>query len=1189
MRAAVLGAGPQALASTEANTRSEDPMVVAAASTAHASLQHTLSLLDASSELSPTEVSPADVLGLDLLRVNGAMVDIATGTVTLPDEVADGEAAAALTRTWDAAVRMHVEAENFTAAHHLVNAAQHGQLSPDGGELSAQPSELVDRAENNSRTELEHLRLDLAAQLREARTNNEIDEEQDAELTAILRDSGREGVDPATARRALERIGRRLPDYRDRAARALRERLDAIAHSDHPISAEDVGRVNAFIDQGDLGTADELIYLLETNEELPSMRRHAHLTQFFPDVPTAVPDGITAAHVEIAREGGAVAACPVLDFGDISPELARLTADALDSWRKLGATPPSNRSSLNENDLLLPALRVAGLEVRSAVVAPDTRRHRDRKFVDVTGVTVNGKSMVPTFGSNAGDRRRVLLAWGKPSADTLLSWVDQDPSQDPIIVAYFGTMSPQVRRELAVRMPASHVPVIVLDDAALLYLAARGDRRHEATMRILLPFAQVNPYIRKKRGLVPREMFYGRKTEQRDVMDKAGTQIIYGGRGLGKSALLRDAEREFEASSPTGGRVALYLSLDELGIGTGKAIGPDAIFDSLLSELVKRDVIPKANSKLGRDAHSRVVAGITNWLSQDSSRRLLILLDESDRFFESDSPTFGETSRLRNLGTTTNDAAKVVFAGLHSVQRFAKVARNSPFSHLAQRPTVIGPLRPQSALDLLVEPMAAMGYEFAEPDLINRVLAKCSYQPFMLQMFGHRLVERMHKQRRELGATVPYQVTRTDIDSVESNEELREDITNAFRDTLNLDPRYNVIANVMARSAHESGLEARLSDADLLEECKDWWLPGFTAMDAASFRAYLTEMVGLGVLARNTDGLGWRLRGPAVLSMIGTASEVEGQLLLAATESLHDEFVALSRRADLGDGRTSPLTAAQIDDVLGNHATQARVVVGSQATLVGDVESAVLSAAAIGERFFIPPIPSRSAFESALTNGSPGDLRLVVCDLRDKSHDVGAASVRAAVDLTPHIAGVTRSVVLVCDTTQTSLWRDAIAERDHTPSLGIVALQRFTLESLRVWSGVQEKFRADGRTERLMNITGGWPYLVQMVADKVTTAGEVAAMNQVEVWLSTDDGGNDLLRRVGILDDDELTRAYADLVAFLEGESANEAGLLAAVGDATTDPGPVLECLRAVGVFSPLEGGEFVLEPVLARTWARLR
>ena len=38
------------------------------------------------------------------------------------------------------------------------------------------------------------------------------------------------------------------------------------------------------------------------------------------------------------------------------------------------------------------------------------------------------------------------------------------------------------------------------------------------------------------------------------------------------------------------------------------------------------------------------------------------------------------------------DRTKVVFAGLHSVQRYAKVSNNT-FKHLAQRPTVIGPLQ----------------------------------------------------------------------------------------------------------------------------------------------------------------------------------------------------------------------------------------------------------------------------------------------------------------------------------------------------------------------------------------------------------------------------------------------------------------------------------------------------------------
>ncbi|MGH2393424.1 MAG: hypothetical protein ACRDGH_08025, partial [Candidatus Limnocylindria bacterium] len=57
----------------------------------------------------------------------------------------------------------------------------------------------------------------------------------------------------------------------------------------------------------------------------------------------------------------------------------------------------------------------------------------------------------------------------------------------------------------------------------------------------------------------------------------------------------------------------------------------------------------------------------------------------------------------------------------------------------------------------------------------------------------------------------PYRVTRVDVESVVSDPHLRTDITSAFRDTLNLDARYNVIANVLAHNAHENGMDDRLN------------------------------------------------------------------------------------------------------------------------------------------------------------------------------------------------------------------------------------------------------------------------------------------------------------------------------------------------------------------------------------------
>ena len=238
----------------------------------------------------------------------------------------------------------------------------------------------------------------------------------------------------------------------------------------------------------------------------------------------------------------------------------------------------------------------------------------------------------------------------------------------------------------------------------------------------------------------------------------------------------------------------------------------------------------------------------------DSRRWLLILLDESDGFFEADSTQFPETNRLKDLGQMPGyeGRTKVVFAGLHSVQRFAKVSNNT-FKHLAQRPTVIGPLRPQFAYNLIARPMEALGYRFADQDLVNRILGHCSDQPFLLQMFGHRLVEHMHAHRtrppRAARGEPPFLVTAEDVMAVEADPELKADITSTFRDTLNLDARYNVIANVLAHHAHEHGMDHRLTEVELRNECLSYWPEGFAGLDIEGFRAYLHEMAGLGVLA----------------------------------------------------------------------------------------------------------------------------------------------------------------------------------------------------------------------------------------------------------------------------------------------------------------------------------------------------
>ncbi|SEH03929.1 AAA domain-containing protein [Nonomuraea solani] len=1203
MRAAVLARRQAVLAALAAQAQHTDPLLAAASRAAASSLEVTFSVLAGEAAFPAGEPTATFVLTAELLKVPGAVVDATLSRVTVPAGTTVEQLLAVVHHTWTDAVLMHVAAENFDAADFLLTAAT-SNLLPGAFEhnISDDAAVAAATAQAEVRKQLEDLHEQLSAELRRAQINNEVSEEQAGELTGLLQDADVSLTRNYGAIRVkLAGVAERLPLYRAEAARRLSDRLVVLPDVDE----DTIKRVQRLIADGELSTAEELIYFLEIGEPVPQVSEQHDLQQFLPAVPDALRAGLTKQIIETARSRSRVPGCEVLDFSRLSPDLAELAAAALEDWRQLATTPPERRGSITERELLLPALRIAGIEGKRTRRLDELPRGRDRRFIDVVDVTINGKAPTPAFGSRLGGRLRVLLAWGQPSAQLLLSHADQDNSGESLLIAYFGTMNMQTRRELAQHVVADDrtAPVVVLDDAALVYLAAHGNRQIDATMSVLLPFSNINPYARKKRGLVAEEMFYGRDAERKSVIDSDGTQLLYGGRGLGKSALLRNAGQKFESQGAAGERVSLYLSLDTVGIRPGSAVGPDAIWDALLRDFTEQKIISprrQASRKNSReqghvDRHKQVRASLLTWLDADPRRRMLILLDEADRFFESDAPEFFETNRLKDLGLATDGRIKVVFAGLHSVQRYAKSARNGPFSHLAQRPTVIGPLRPQFATNLLVRPLQALGYGFDYDDLVNRILGYCSYQPFLLQMFGSRLLAQMHT-RRSAGiaeAEPPYIVKRADVVAVESHVDLRADISTAFHDTLHLDPRYNVIANVLAHHAHEFGLDARLSDVQLREECLAWWHVGFAALDVEAFRAYLQEMVGLGVLAPNNDGRGWHLRSPNVLRMIGSNEDVVTQLVGAETLSVPDEFIALETRAALPNGRRSPLTAGQADDVLGDHANQVRIVLGSPATGIGDVESAVRLTADVGDRFTVPSIANRRQFEEELVNGRPGERRVVLTDLAalEPRHDACNAALQAALELRPQQSGVTRSTVLIAGPQQMRLWRMVLGDDGRTPALGTVVLRRYTRQTLHVWALDSEKFTVLERRERLLQVTGGWPLLVEKAGQLVASGMEEGqALLALAEELQSRAGAAALVDAVGIAADEQLVTAFNTVLALVDTDGVSMEDLVAAVtlaGD-VDDPDIAVAVLQALGTFDIGADSMYRPESLLARSWRLL-
>ena len=65
-------------------------------------------------------------------------------------------------------------------------------------------------------------------------------------------------------------------------------------------------------------------------------------------------------------------------------------------------------------------------------------------------------------------------------------------------------------------------------------------------MLITMPFSVYQPYVWESSNIMPAEMFMGRRKELADIENPNGANIVYGGRQLGKSALLKMAVKDID-------------------------------------------------------------------------------------------------------------------------------------------------------------------------------------------------------------------------------------------------------------------------------------------------------------------------------------------------------------------------------------------------------------------------------------------------------------------------------------------------------------------------------------------------------------------------------------------------------------------------------------------------------------------
>ena len=528
--------------------------------------------------------------------------------------------------------------------------------------------------------------------------------------------------------------------------------------------------------------------------------------------------------------------------------------------------------------------------------------------------TTREECVVPAFGSEAKGRYEVVLVDRRSIGSGVELATLKGKLSAPTFFVVRGAMPGAARRAFMqhVRSAGATPACGMIDEATILFLAMRRGWQRSDVFGLSLACGVVQPYSDTAQRTSP-EMFFGRGDELRELWDPNGSCLVYGGRQLGKTALLRQIELRHDRSN----QIVEYGD-DDVDEFTRQGLQG---FWRWIGNRAEARGIPMP-SKRGA---AEVQRAIRDWLESDVTRRLLFLIDEADKFLSTELRSgFKMLLQLRELMRVTDRRCKFIFAGLHDVQRLARTP-NSPLLHFGT-PIRVGPLMGKDlfeARNMVEQPMAAAGYAFGADveegrALMGRALSEVGYYPSLMQTLGMVLVNRMNARAASIIAgdppELPIRISGDELSAALEDSAFRNNVRDKFNKTLDLDPRYRLIAYLVMigtqKTANREDMRPGMSIAAIQKEAMFWWPQGFVEDSSNSaFEGLLKEMEGLGVLVGLNDGR-YSIRSARIAAMLGSVTEVEDRVQELADQPYDVVEDTGSLRRALGKA-SSPLTFRQ--------------------------------------------------------------------------------------------------------------------------------------------------------------------------------------------------------------------------------------------------------------------------------------
>jgi len=917
-------------------------------------------------------------------------------------------------------------------------------------------------------------------------------------------DQSREFRDFYSASLTINRIRQKLTADRDSQTNKIRAELDGLEFGE-----KDKARIKAILDSGDIHLALDFIERLKNGQSLDEISEGhvSHFPVFFGlKTKSRVYEGHFNSLAEWLKKNQLLEPQfhdliqrrqPIagLDLASIPSSQSRQYAETIRSWFSL-----KKLKRIEGNEDIQTILRGLGLNL---LKPPNIRLSGGRIWMRIECSPIITPP-VAHYGSQANGKYKILLNFAAVSEEEVFSSFEkQSIDRAGEIVFYFGRLSETQRRNFAQLCVRNKRTIILIDDTVMLYLASVKGRKFDALLACAMPFTYFMPYVGMSSGLLPSEMFFGRSSEIRaiELMSAEGSSLLYGGRQIGKTFLLKEAQKRVHHQAK--GQIAIFLDLKHHGFGLSRRL--EALWSLLAAEIsgcvddcFPETIRPNASFDWFKEH-------IQTWLSANANRRVLLLLDEADVFLEADAGnSFSICDQLRGLMEVTHLRFKAVFAGLHNVQRSTRVA-NNPLAHLG-RPLCVGPLlgpvEAREAQALIEMPLAAAGIFFDTHDLAVLVLAQANYYPNLIQIYGLNLVNHVLERQSLPGPrdTPPYILTSEDIKDVYERQALRDELWNKFRLTLDLDRRFRLIANLLA--LYYEDYPKGYSTNWIFTNSLEWWPKGFreSGSDAASSRAIpfdafcslLDEMVGLGILRKLGTDL-YNLRSPNVVSLLGTKAQIERVLedfavLDAPAAYSPDTFRALIDETD--KARRSPLSATQ-ENVLRQNDNRALIIAGSLAAGLDDIYDAIV-AHSLGREYVLKPdngLGERSfqKFLSQLTHRKglgktfliiPQDSPLNLDWIRETQARLGKYTRQDAYT----------DVLFLAD--PESLWESAplLLKEEKGTLPEILTLHPWKDDTVRIWiEDAQLALENPKLRNQIFEITGYWPILLNEIAKKASS------------------------------------------------------------------------------------------------------